>query len=292
MTKGGRGSSPGQKQARGTHEDSGSELQRHASHAPSVDVAGEDDSSGPAVRAVGLTKHFDVRGRVPWRPKAVIRALRNATLSVAPGTIHGVVGPNGSGKTTLLRILATLVIADTGDAFVCGHDVDLDAADVRRSIGFTTGEERSLYWRLTARQNLEFVSAIYRLPSPQAALRRALGTVGLLDVADRPVSGFSQGMSRRLGLARALLHEPDVLLLDEPTRSLDPAAREEFQEVLKALRAEHGVTTLLTTHDVGEAISVCDRVSVLRDGVFVEHLGGADEAALHAALLRHAVVQE
>jgi ABC-2 type transport system ATP-binding protein len=290
MTKGGRGPSPGQKQAGRAYEDGGSELQLNASHNPSVDVAGEDDSSGAAVRAVRITKHFDVRGRVPWRPLAVIRALRDATLSVEPGTIHGVMGPNGSGKTTLLRILATLVIADSGDASVCGHDVDLDAGDVRRSIGFTTGEERSLYWRLTARQNLEFVAAIYQLPRPVEALQRALDTVGLTDAAERPVSGFSQGMSRRLGLARALLHEPKVLLLDEPTRSLDPAAREEFQEVLKTLRAEHGVTTLLTTHDLGEAISVCDRVSVLRDGVFVEHLAGADEAVLHAALLRHAVV--
>jgi ABC-2 type transport system ATP-binding protein len=212
-----------------------------------------------------------------------VDALRGASLSVERGSIHGVIGPNGSGKTTLLRILATLVIADSGTAEVSGHDVGVAADGVRRVIGFSTGEERSAYWRLTARQDLEFAAALYGLPRPREAIARALDLVELAGEADRPVSGFSQGMARRLGLARAVLHQPGVLLLDEPTRSLDPTARAHFQELLLTLR-EAGVTTVLTTHDLGEAVHVCHRVSVLRDGVFVDHLVPVDEQRLEAAL--------
>jgi ABC-2 type transport system ATP-binding protein len=223
---------------------------------------------------------------VPGRPKASVDALRGASLTVAHGTIHGVIGPNGSGKSTLLRVLATLVIADGGEARVNGYDVHREERMVRRMIGFTTGEERSLYWRLTARQNLEFAATLYHLRRPAAVVAHALDVVGLAADADRPVSGFSQGMSRRLGLARAILHGPPVLLLDEPTRSLDPNARAEFQEVLRTLRVEKGVTTLLTTHDLGEASAVCDRVSVLFHGQFADHLASAGEELLVAALNR------
>jgi ABC-2 type transport system ATP-binding protein len=238
----------------------------------------------PAIRAVGLVKDFSVSGWLPWRTKATVHALRGASVTVRHGTIHGVMGPNGSGKSTLLRILATLIIADGGEATVYGHDVDREAPAVRSAIGFTTGEERSLYWRLTARQNLEFAAALHHLARPREAVAAALAWVRLSDNADRPVSGFSQGMSRRLGLARALLHEPPLLLLDEPTRSLDPASRAEFQEVLRDLRAQRGVTTLLTTHDLGEAAAVCDEVSVLRDGHIVDRYTDVDERTLSAAL--------
>ncbi|MBV9411219.1 MAG: ABC transporter ATP-binding protein, partial [Acidimicrobiia bacterium] len=242
--------------------------------------------TAPALEAIDVRKRFEVRGWVPGRPRASVEALRGATLTVARDTIHGVIGPNGSGKSTLLRVLATLVIADSGQARVNGHDVRREERAVRRVIGFTTGEERSLYWRLTARQNLEFAAQLYHLKKPKAAVTHALEVVGLAADAERPVSGFSQGMSRRLGLARAILHEPPVLLLDEPTRSLDPTARAEFQEVLRVLRREKGVTTLLTTHDLGEASAVCDRVSVLYHGQFANHLASADEELLVAALDR------
>src|SRR4051794_19659571 len=260
-------------------------MQAQGSHTTSVDV-GEDGDQVPAVEASDIRKHFVVRGWVPGRPRATVVALRGATFTVAHGTIHGVIGPNGSGKSTLLRILATLMIADGGDAHINGYDVAVDAPTIRRMIGFTTGEERSLYWRLTARQNLDFTAALYGLRRPVQTIARALEAVGLAAEADRPVSGFSQGMSRRLGLARAILHEPPVLLLDEPTRSLDPTARSEFQEVLRRLRVEKGVTTLLTTHDLGEASAVCDRVSVLFHGQFADHLATADEDLLVASLNR------
>jgi ABC-2 type transport system ATP-binding protein len=266
-------------------EDHRSDVQLNAAHAQSVEV-NEDRGPRPALEAIDVRKRFVVRGWVPGRPKAAVEALRGATLSVDHGSIHGVIGPNGSGKSTLLRVLATLVIADGGRARVNGYDVHDDERMVRGQIGFTTGEERSLYWRLTARQNLEFAATLYRLRRPAEAVGHALEVVGLDADADRPVSGYSQGMSRRLGLARAILHQPPILLLDEPTRSLDPTARAEFQHVLMNLRRERGVTTLLTTHDLGEAATLCDAVSVLLHGRFVDHLGASDENRLAAVLRR------
>lgn len=219
------------------------------------------------IEVTSLEKRFKVRGTWPGRPKAVVHALRGLDLTVNANVVHGIMGPNGSGKSTLLRILATLVTPDAGCAAVDGHDVADDGDAVRGRIGFSTGDERSLYWRLTARHNLEFAAALRHLPSPEEAIESALGLVNLTEHADRPVSGFSQGMARRLGLARALLHRPPILLLDEPTKSLDPASRDEFHDVLRRFRDEGVVTTLLTSHDHSEVDAVCDHVSVLRDGV-------------------------
>jgi ABC-2 type transport system ATP-binding protein len=243
----------------------------------------EDGRRRMAVRATDVEKRFAVRGWWPGRPKAQVHALRGATMAVEGGTIHGIIGPNGSGKTTLLRILATLVTPDAGTAEVDGHDVETAGELVRRSIGLSTGEERSVYWRLTARQNLEFAATLYDVANPREAIAAALELTELAADADRPVSGFSQGMARRLGLARAVLHRPRLLLLDEPTRSLDPTARSHFHDLLVSLRAE-GVTTLLTTHDLGEAAAVCDQVSALRGGVFVAHLVRAAQRDLEAVL--------
>jgi ABC-2 type transport system ATP-binding protein len=238
----------------------------------------------PAVVAVGLEKQFVVRGFLAWRPKGFVDALRGLDISVASDTVHGVMGPNGSGKSTLLRILATLVAADRGRAAVGGCDVVREGDAVRRLIGFSTGDERSLYWRLTARENLEFAAALHRLPDPVGSIETTLGLVNLDGHADRPVSGFSQGMARRLGLARALLHRPMILLLDEPTRSLDPVSRAEFHDVISRLRDDAGVTTLLTSHDLDEAASVCDRVSVLRGGQIVDDVTRVNKRALAKAI--------
>ena len=236
------------------------------------------------MRASDLQKRFVVPEWLPWRARPGVDALRGIDLTVSTGTIHGVIGPNGSGKSTLLRILATLIIADAGTATVAGHDIAADAIGVRRSIGFTAGDERSLYWRLTARQNLEFAAALHHIADPGAAIEEALAVANLDAAADRPVSGYSQGMIRRLGLARALLHRPAVLLLDEPTRSLDPVARDEFHRVVLALRDGGAVTTLLTTHDLGEAATVCGAVSVLTGGRIVADLTGATEKTLERTL--------
>lgn len=238
-----------------------------------------------AIRADGITKTFAVGGLLTGARQRV-EALRGADLGVAAGTIHGIIGPNGSGKSTMLRILATLVLPDAGAATVAGHDVVAAPAAVRRSIGFSTGEERAAYWRLSARQNLQFVAALYDVADEETAIADALAWVGLTDAADRPVSGFSQGMARRLGLARALLHRPPVVFLDEPARSLDPVARDELHGVLAALRDGGATTVVLTTHDMAEAVAICDQVSVLRDGLVVDVLAPTSESLLDDALRR------
>lgn len=242
-----------------------------------------DRCESAAICVNGLSKRFALRGWLPGRPRGFVVALNGASLSVSRGSIHGIIGPNGSGKSTLLRVLATLVIADSGEAMVAGCDVVKDPLEIRRRIGFSTGEERSVYWRLTARQNLNFAAALYRLPDAGLRVESALRWAGLLDSADRPVSGFSQGMARRLGLARSMLHEPSVLLLDEPTRSVDPAARDELHRTMCALR-EAGTTILLTTHDLAEAASLCDEINVLHAGSVVRHLVSASEDDLRDQL--------
>ena len=220
----------------------------------------------PVVVTEGIRKSYVVRGRLSGRRRAEIPALRGVDLDLPARAIGGIIGPNGSGKSTLLRILATTVLADEGVAHVGGFDVTRQPRAVRRQLGLSTGEDRSLYWRLTARQNLEFAAALYGIPQPSTAIESVLVLVGLEADADRPVSGLSQGMSRRLGLARALLHQPSVLLLDEPTRSLDPAATEHFHDVLRQIRRQRGVTTLMTTHDLDEAAECCDVVWCLQNG--------------------------
>ncbi|MEY2569749.1 MAG: type transport system ATP-binding protein [Acidimicrobiaceae bacterium] len=237
-----------------------------------------------AITVGALHKRFAVRGWRPGRPRGTVEALRGVELTVRRGTIHGVIGPNGSGKSTLLRVLATLIIPDTGTAAVNGFDVEQAPLDARRQIGFTTGEERSVYWRLTARQNLEFAAALHRLRDADARIASALEVAGLADAADRSVSGFSQGMARRLGLARAMLHQPSVLLLDEPTRSLDPVARDEFHAAAVGQRDSQHTTILLTTHDLAEAASMCDEVSVLREGRIIADVVPTSEGQLQDEL--------
>jgi ABC-2 type transport system ATP-binding protein len=241
-------------------------------------------TAAPVLVATNLVKSFRVRGWAPGRPKRQVQALRGVDLTIRRGSIHGIIGANGSGKSTFLRIVATLVLPDTGTVTVAGSDVVNDALAVRRLIGLSTGEERSLYWRLSPRQNLEFAAALNGISTPSAAIESVLETVRLADDADRPVSGFSQGMCRRLGLARALLHEPHLLLLDEPTRSLDPTATAHFHEVLREIQRDRGVTTVMSTHDLEEAATCCDEVSALRDGKISGQVSPASEGRPHRAL--------
>jgi ABC-2 type transport system ATP-binding protein len=236
------------------------------------------------VQTIGLTKRYPLRGLLPWRAKGYVEALRGVDVAVPPGAVHGIIGPNGSGKSTLLRVLATLVLPDAGRAEVHGHDVEVDERRVRGLVGLSTGEERGVYWRLTPRQNLEFAAALHHLSDATHAIEVALHRVGLEPFADRPAEGLSQGLMRRLGLARAMLHEPPLLLLDEPTRSLDPASTEDFHRVLEDLRRTRSSTIVLTTHDLQEAASACESVTVLRDGLVAAVVSGGDESGLRHAL--------
>jgi ABC-2 type transport system ATP-binding protein len=203
-----------------------------------------------------------------WRKKGKeVVALDGISLRIAAGETHGLLGPNGAGKTTLCKILSTVLLPSGGSARVLGLDVVAEVAAVRPLIGIVFGGERGLYGRLTARQNLRYWAALYKMPDAQAR-RRAdalLERVGLADRAEEGVERFSRGMKQRLHVARGLLADPPVLLLDEPTTGMDPVAARDFRVLVSELRDE-GRTILLTTHDMVEAEAVCDRVSLIDRG--------------------------
>jgi len=196
-----------------------------------------------------------------------IRALNGVNLQIEVGKVQGLLGPNGAGKTTLTKILSTALLPSEGSARILGHDVVRETAKVRSRIGVVLGGDRGLYRRLSARHNLEYWAALYHVP-PEESKRRIpelLERVGLTEQADRRVDTFSRGMKQRLHLARGLIADASVLLLDEPTIGMDPVAAREFRELIKELRRA-GKSILLTTHDMEEAEAVCDSVALIDKG--------------------------
>ena len=203
------------------------------------------------ISVAGLSKSF-----------GSVSALRGIDLTVSRGEIVALLGPNGAGKTTLLRILGTTVLPDAGQASVVGYDVVSEAGAVRRRIGLMLGDERSWYWRLSGRENLEFFAILQGLSRRRARLRGAelLDDVGLTEAAERRFDGYSSGMRARLSLARALITNPPVLLLDEPSRNLDPSAAADFRATLQQFANQRGTAVLLATHNLHEAAAVAGRV--------------------------------
>ncbi|MEP7086032.1 MAG: ABC transporter ATP-binding protein [Gemmatimonadota bacterium] len=227
-----------------------------------------------AVVLDGISKAFPVRRtwgemfRHPLlRPRAPV--LQNVSLAVAEGEFFGLLGPNGAGKTTLFKMLATLVLPDEGTATVGGYDVVADSSKVRSVLAPVIADERSLYWRLTAFQNLELFAKLQgmRGKAIKARVDEVLGVVGLTDTKEKIVAAFSSGMKQRLLIARALVASPRVLLLDEPTRSLDPISARGFRTFLRdEISGRQGCTVLLATHSADEVLELCNRVAVLDRG--------------------------
>lgn len=221
--------------------------------------------------------------------KGRVRALVDVTFDVDAGEIVGLLGPNGAGKTTLLRILGGTVLPDAGSARLAGYDVCRQERGARAACGFLLPEERSWYFRLSGRQNLEFFARLHGFAARSAAAERAdrlLGEVGLESAADRPFGHYSAGMRLRLSLARALLRDPPVLLLDEPTRTLDPIAAANLRRLIERLARDRGTATLLATHNLHEAAAICNRVLIVAHGRLREAPKEAKNAsALEAALL-------
>jgi ABC-2 type transport system ATP-binding protein len=218
-----------------------------------------------------------------------VQALDGVSFDVAPGEVVALLGPNGAGKSTLLRILGTTVLPDTGTITVAGHDVATDAAGARRSLGVMIGDERAHYWRLSGRRNLMFFAALVGLSRREAAPRthELLEEVRLTEAADRRVGEYSSGMKARLSLARALLADPPLLLLDEPTRNLDPLSAAHFRESASRLASERGAGILFATHNLHEAVAISNRILVLSAGrvVLEEQTEGMDAVRLEAAFL-------
>lgn len=237
-----------------------------------------------AIEATGLVKTFVKKRSIRdllTRPLAAIErvpALRGVDLRVRPSEIFGLLGPNGAGKTTLVKILSCLVLPDGGRAVVGGEDVQHENR-VKPRIGLVHSDERSFYWRLSGRENLRFFARLYDVPGRrmEGRIGELLAKVDLVEAADRRFSDYSSGMKQRLAIARALLHDPPILLMDEPTRSLDPAASLAIRElILDELRGRDGKTILLATHNLREAEVLCDRLAILVQGT-VRQVGSVPE---------------
>ncbi|MEU4212956.1 ABC transporter ATP-binding protein [Streptomyces sp. NPDC026206] len=210
-----------------------------------------------------------------------VPALREVDLTVERGEVYGLLGPNGAGKTTLCRILSTILLPTSGTARVMGHDVVRDADRVKSVIGIVFGGDRGLYARLSVRENLRFWAALYGLHGNDLRRRcdALLERMGLGDRAADRVDTLSRGMKQRLHLARGLVSDPPLLILDEPTVGMDPVAAQDFRVLVEALRAD-GRTVVLTTHDMAEAEAVCDRVSLVDRGRIVATRAPAEIGAL------------
>ena len=230
------------------------------------------------IRARGLVKRF-----------GSVIALDGLDLDLERGEILALLGQNGAGKSTLLRILGTTVLPDAGSARVLGVEVTADPTAARRNVGQMIGDEHALYWRLTGRENLLFFAALHgmRRRDAKARTQELLMTTGLDEAADRRVLGYSSGMRARLLLARAQLANPPLLILDEPTRNLDPRAAAGFRELATQLARQRGTGILFATHDLHEAVATADRVVVLARGrvAFEEAVAGLDAARLEASYL-------
>lgn len=221
-----------------------------------------------AVHTEGLTKIYSRSGL--WqrhRREESVTAVSDVSLSIQNGELFGLLGPNGAGKTTLVKMLCTLILPTAGSATVAGIDLRNDRA-IRSVTGLVVSDERSFYWRLSAKRNLQFFAALHGLYGRAASERicRVLRAVNLEDRRNQRFSDLSSGMRQRLAIARALLHVPQILVLDEPTRSLDPTATAQIHALMNQLRDDQEITIILITHDLSEAETMCERVALMHRG--------------------------
>ncbi|HSL65793.1 MAG TPA: ABC transporter ATP-binding protein [Gaiellaceae bacterium] len=268
------------------------------------------------IEADGLRRTYRTTTGVLRRRALDVEAVRGVSFAVERGELFGLLGPNGAGKTTTIKMLITLLIPTAGTARVLGHDVVAEAREVRRRIGYVFGGERGLYERLSALDNLRYFAELYGVPAraQRPRIDELLELVGLKGREKERVEGYSRGMRQRLHIARGLLHDPEVVFLDEPTIGVDPVGARDLRATIGGLVAG-GKTVLLTTHYMFEADALCDRIAVIAKGeivaegtprqlkdlvadgrvVEVEIFGGANEhldAVRHLDGVRAASVEE
>lgn len=209
----------------------------------------------------------------PFSKPKVKRALNGVSLNIPSGERIAFLGPNGAGKTTLLKLIGGLLLPTRGTVKVNGYDTLKKNEEARSRVSFVNSEERSFYWRLTARENLEFFGVLDDLQGQglKRRIQEVLEFVNLVDAADLPVGGFSSGMKQRLGLARGLLSDPEILILDEPTRALDPLAAQELTNFLvQDLSTGLEKTLLVATHRLEEATEMCRRFCLVNHGTITQ----------------------
>lgn len=226
-----------------------------------------------AIEITNLTKEFPRVRRISslssfFQKTKTIIVVNSINLSIKKGELFGIIGANGAGKTTLIKILACLITPNEGIAKVAGYDILKDEEKVKASIGLINGDERSFYWRLTGRQNLQFFASIYNLSSghAKAKIKELLGFLEI-EEPDKRFQEYSAGIKQRLAIARSLLNEPKVLFMDEPTRSLDPGTAWKLREFIKdKLVHQQGKTILFATHNLEEAEYLADRLAIMDEG--------------------------
>ncbi len=226
----------------------------------------------------------------PFSPRRVCTALTHATLNVQCGDRIAVMGPNGAGKTTLLKLIGGLLLPTRGEVSVNGFNTLQDNVAARKSVGFVFNEERSFFWRLSGVQNLEFFGALDNLSGAHLRdrIHYLIGLVGLREAGDKPVSDYSSGMKQRLALARVLIADPDVLILDEPTRALDPIACDEMVDlILAGIYQNSRRTLLIATHRLEEAMTLCNKVMIVDGGRLKAFDSIADCTANGTTLLQY-----
>lgn len=226
-----------------------------------------------AVTVKNLLKDYVTYARRGFfrKEKRVVHALRGISFNVRWGEVFGLLGPNGAGKTTTVKIITTLLLPDGGRAVVNGYDVVKEPIRVRASIGVVLNVERGFFWKLTGRENLKYFGMLRGLKGRELeeSIDRVASLVGLdeLSAIDKLYEEYSLGMKARLALARALLHDPPILILDEPTLGLDPPAAREIRSLLVRLARREGKAVMITTHNMFEAELICDYVAIISSGV-------------------------
>src|SRR5262245_29765042 len=223
----------------------------------------------PAIQVTNLRKCF--RKRTGFRKRSELWAIDDVSFNVAEGETYGLLGPNGSGKSSLIRVLSTLLIADSGKVKMLGYSLPEEQQQVRRIIG-RVSVDAAFYKKLSARENLLYTALLYGQKARDAE-RRALEILEKLGMENAkfstPLEEMSRGMQQKISIARALVLNPPLLLLDEPTTGLDPKSRRDVQSFLEDLRRREGTTILLTTHDMAEAQRLCARIGFLAHGKLV-----------------------
>lgn len=229
--------------------------------------------STPAVAVTRLSKHFPLitlRRLLNGRWRQGIWALREVTFELSPGEVLFILGPNGSGKTTLIKLIATLLAPTSGRILVHGLDAARSPLQVKQRLGYITCNESSFYGRLTGWQNLAFFARLHDL-NPRVAIPPVVEALRLTEYLDRRVFTYSTGIKRRLDIARGLLHQPDILLLDEPTTNLDPLSAAELRQLLAQIQAQ-GKTMIIVTHRLEEVRKLRGRLGIIKEGRFRELL--------------------
>lgn len=201
--------------------------------------------------------------------KEAVTAVDHVNLQIEKGTISGILGPNGAGKTTLIMMLTGLVLPSSGSATVFGHDVLKDSVQIRREVGLLP-EDFGFYGHLTAKQNLDYIAELNDIPRAERAesVDQALKAVALEEFQDRKAGAFSRGMTQRLGIAQALIKDPELLILDEPTAGVDPTGARVFKELVSTLNIERGKTVIMCTHLLHEVGPLCTHVAIMNKGKF------------------------